>query len=118
MIRCPASGSRPVVSVSSTTWRIVASVTGLCSSAGAILPKVASKSTLAHAVRERLVETAIRERVGALVLGMPGVTAHPMPFDVVALGELGERLPQILVLHRLAIGRAPVACSPGARATR
>src|SRR5262249_27628325 len=113
MIRWPASGSRPVVSVSSTTWRIVASVTGVRSLAPAILPHAASKSTLAARTRERLVQAAIRERIRALVLGMARVTAHPMPLDVVALGELGQRLPEVLILHGLAIGRAPVASAPG-----
>ena len=42
---------------------------------GAILPQVASKSTLAARVRERLIEAEIRERIGALVLRMARVAA-------------------------------------------
>src|SRR5688572_32580429 len=35
-----------------------------------------------------------------------------MPFDVVGRGEPIEPLPEVLVLHRLAVGRAPVAPLP------
>src|SRR5262249_16991053 len=68
------------------------------SSGGAILPEHRPKSTLVACGRECLVEAAIRELVRALVLRMPRVAAHPVPLDVVTLGELGERLPEVLIL--------------------
>ncbi len=71
---------------------------------------------LAHGAKgyqlAQFVDAAVRERVGALVLRMAGVAAHPVPLDVVRGSERIELLPQVLVLDRLAVGRAPAAALP------
>ena len=58
------------------------------------------------------VDRRIGEAVDTLVAGHAGVTGHPVPLDLVPGGELGEPLPQILVLHRLAVRGAPAARLP------
>src|SRR5690606_23768413 len=61
---------------------------------------------------QRLLEPEVRERVRALVPGMPGMAAHPVPLDLVPIGELREPLPEVLILHGLLIRRAPAAPPP------
>src|SRR5262245_46762935 len=52
------------------------------------------------------------EGVGALVLGVAGVALDPVPGDAVAGGGGIETAPEILVLHRLVLGRAPAVELP------
>jgi hypothetical protein len=51
--------------------------------------------------RLHLVDAAIRERIGALVLDVPRVPAHPVPLDRMLARQLIEPAPQVFVLHRL-----------------
>src|SRR5687767_1909277 len=104
----PAAGSRPVVSVSRTIWRIY----GECAlegrrNAARILPDPPPKST-----REHRIEALVRELVGTLVFRMPRVPLDPMPRHLVALRGGGERLPEILILDRLLVRRLPAARPP------
>src|SRR5258706_13070837 len=84
MMRSPSLALRPVVSVSSTTWRVIVFWNSL-----------------------------VRQRVCAFVLRMPGVTAPPMPLSLMSGGELLELFPEVDVFHVLLVGRAPVAALPG-----
>ncbi len=61
---------------------------------------------------QHFVQPSIGELVGTLVLGVARVSLDPMPGHVVTLGGRGERLPQVLVLDRLLIRRAPAARTP------
>ena len=89
MMRCCCSTSRPVVSVSSTTWRI-----------GIYRP--ASRRSMA----------SIRQLIDVLVAVMARMPLDPMPFDVLRRGGRIQPLPQILILDRLARGGAPAARLP------
>src|SRR5262245_55790045 len=60
----------------------------------------------------QLRDPAPRQLVGALVLGMAGMAAHPEPLDLVLAAGGVEPLPQVGVLHRLLVGRAPAAPLP------
>ena len=62
-------------------------------------------------LQERLHALA-RQLVGPLVLGVAGVTAHPMPFHLVALLRRVEPLPQLDVLDRRARRRPPALALP------
>jgi len=53
-----------------------------------------------------------RDRVGPLVFRVTGVTAHPLPVDDVPGSRGVEPLPEIDILDRLLVGRAPVAPFP------
>src|SRR5438067_7730975 len=83
MMRSPSLALSPVVSVSRTTWRVIV-------------------------VRDPLV----CESVGALILRVPGVAAHPVPLYLMFGGELLELLPEIDILDRLLVRRAPAAALP------
>src|SRR6266850_4154152 len=89
MMRSPSLALRPVVSVSSTTWRVI--VIGI---------PVQSWYSL------------IGQRVGAFIFRMPGMAAHPVPLYLMFGGELVELLPQVDILHRLLVGGAPAAALP------
>src|SRR5581483_7668491 len=52
------------------------------------------------------------ERVGAFVLGMAGMAAHPVPGDPVRRSGAVEALPQIEILDRLLVRGAPAARLP------
>ena len=52
------------------------------------------------------------ERVDALILGMAAVALDPMPFDPVRLGRVEQRLPQLGILDRLPVRRAPAVLAP------
>src|SRR5690606_34849882 len=93
MMRWPSAGSRPVVSVSSTT----------CLK----LPSSTSPSYPKHRV-DRLVG----DLVHPLVAGITGMPAHPAPLHLVAIAGRIQCLPQVLVLHRLAVGGFPAARLP------
>src|SRR2546421_1526718 len=56
----------------------------------------------------------VREPVGSLVLGMPRVPLHPVPFDGMARRRLIQRQPQVDVLHRLFVRGLPPAPFPAA----
>src|SRR5688500_7563542 len=102
MMRWPAAASRPVVSVSSTTCRMAP-----------ILEELGAEDLAGRdSARGELVDAAVRERIDALVAGVARVALHPMPFEDVVLHERVERLPQILILHRLAVGGLPAARFP------
>src|SRR5918996_3344336 len=45
--------------------------------------------------------------IGVFVLGVPGVSLHPRPLDLVRLPRLVELLPQLEVLHRAALAAPP-----------
>src|SRR5438105_837897 len=83
MMRSPSLALSPVVSVSRTTWRGI--IVGY---------------------------PPIGESVGALVLRMPGMAAHPVPLYLMFGGELLELLPQIDILDRLLVRGAPAAALP------
>ncbi len=68
---------------------------------------VGSRGRQPRVYRKHAIDRGVRERVTALVAGNAGMTAHPVPFDAVAGGLDVEQLPQITVLHWLAIGRLP-----------
>src|SRR5579862_8706392 len=93
MTRWLSSGSSPVVSVSSTIWRML----------GRSLPQPLPRQS---------VDGSVCEAVDALVAGDPGVAAHPVPVDVMPGDEPVELLPQVPVLHRLARGGEPAARLP------
>lgn len=61
---------------------------------------------------QHLVDRLIRELIRALVARNAGVTFHPVPFDAVSFDLLFERLPEIDVLHGLAVRSAPIATFP------
>ena len=52
------------------------------------------------------------ERVGALVLRMAGVAAHPVPGDLVRRACRFQALPEVDVFHRLLGGRLPAPALP------
>src|SRR5258707_2020664 len=55
---------------------------------------------------------SVRQSVGPLVLRVPGVPPHPMPFDPVRGRELVQALPQVDVLDRLLVRGPPVTPLP------
>src|SRR5690349_20291602 len=83
MMRSPSLALRPVVSVSSTTWRVIV-----------------------------LGYSFVRERVSPFVFRMPGMTAHPMPLYLMFGRDLVELFPQIDIFYVLLVGGAPVAALP------
>src|SRR5262245_60995268 len=97
MMRSPSLAFNPVVSVSSTMQRILA------------LPFFSSRPPAS--APERL-DAEVGEPVGALVLRMACVPAHPVPRNAVRAREPVELLPQVDVLHRLLVRRAPAAALP------
>src|SRR5690348_8262169 len=90
MMRWPAEVSRPVVSVSSTIWRMSGSSDA-----------------------EQLVDGHVGETVYPLVAVVAGMALHPVPAHLMAGVGFVEGLPQILVLHRLLVGGLPAALLPG-----
>src|SRR3546814_7413014 len=50
--------------------------------------------------------------VGALVLRVSRMSLHPLPVNAMGAGGLKQGLPQLGILHRLAIGRAPAVALP------
>ena len=96
MMRWPSASSRPVVSVSRTIWRTVRRI-----------PVRAPAEPLPSSSMPRFASASARS-----FSGMAGVAAHPVPFDVVRGRERVEALPEVLVLHRLAVGGPPVAALP------
>src|SRR5690606_27601096 len=94
MMRWPSLGSRPVVSVSSTTCR-----------------KRASSHVPSYP--KQRVDGLVGELVGALVARIAGVSAHPAPGNAMSVTGRIQRLPQVLVLHRLPVRGAPAARLPG-----
>src|SRR6185437_5142859 len=94
MIRWPASGSRPVVSVSSTILRIPSP----------FLFGAASAAQRFH--------SPVRERIRPLVPIMPGMALHPHPPDLVRADHLVELPPEVGILHRLFRGGLPAARLP------
>ena len=58
------------------------------------------------------IDRLIRQPVHMLVARIAGVSAHPAPFHLVAVARGIQRLPQVLVLHRLAVGGFPAARLP------
>src|SRR5262249_59028082 len=57
-------------------------------------------------------ETRACEAVGAYVQVMTGVAAHPVPAHAMVRERRIETFPQVVVLDRLAIGRAPAVALP------
>ena len=51
------------------------------------------------------------EVVDAVVLGVAAMALDPMPFDLVRLGRVEQRLPQLGILDRLAVGRSSSRCA-------
>jgi hypothetical protein len=60
----------------------------------------------------QLVHAAIGQRVGTFVAGIPGMSPHPAPRDLMLAGKLGEPLPEVGILHRLPVGGAPAVAPP------
>ena len=60
----------------------------------------------------RTAAMAWRARVGALVEIMAGMAAHPVPAHLMLVDRGIETLPQIVVLHRLAVGGFPAVALP------
>src|SRR3546814_3126936 len=50
--------------------------------------------------------------VGALVLRVSRMSLHPLPVNAMGAGGLKQGLPQLAILHRLAIGRPPAVALP------
>src|SRR5690606_1821545 len=69
-------------------------------------------SAVRNSLANHLVICFVRELVRAFVPRIAGVAFYPMPVDSMTLDLAFERLPKIHVLHRLAVGRAPVAPLP------
>src|SRR6185295_8671523 len=101
MILWPRVGSRPVVSVSSMTWRMRAPYAVFLGSPSFCQErwKIARLARSSGSCYRRRAE--IRELVCALVAVVARVTFHPQPFDLVARGECIELAPELRVLHRL-----------------
>src|SRR6185437_626640 len=133
MIRWPSDGSRPLVSVSITICRSGFKYSSISHGAGyghhARPSAVAIKSAvfardLRHLRRRGtslcLFRTAWRHRidrlvgepVDPLVAGHTGVARHPVPLDGMTGRELIEPLPQILILHGLAVCGEPAPRLP------
>ena len=85
-------------------------------------PSAADRWTAAYQARSSLMSgpgglrsASCRSRrapiVGAFVLGMAGMALHPVPVDLVRRARGVEALPQVDVLHRLLVGRAPAVAS-------
>src|SRR6185369_12237683 len=72
------------------------------------------EDNLAHAesLKDHRIDRAIGERVDTFVARISGMSLDPVPLELMALYELIERLPQILVLHGLLVGSLPSACFP------
>src|SRR5688572_25009669 len=92
MMRWPCASSRPVVSVSRTTCRSLIGAGSLA--------------------REQFVDGFVGELVGALVARIAAVPLDPAQLEMVALARGVEPLPELLVLHRLPVGRLPAALAP------
>src|SRR5882672_5578067 len=90
MMRWPCPASRPVVSVSRTICRTRAILTAA----------------------EAEVDGLVRQAIDAFIAGVARVTLYPVPGDAVTDHERIELLPEVDVLHRLLVGRAPVAALP------
>ena len=52
------------------------------------------------------------ERIDAVVLWMSAMTLHPMPFDSVRRRSIEQLLPELRVLDRLLVRRAPPVLAP------
>ena len=63
--------------------------------------------------RQHGIDGEIGQRIDAFVTRISGVALDPLPGEVVLGRKLIQLLPQILVLHRLAIRGAPAPCLPG-----
>src|SRR5436190_16198744 len=83
MMQSPSLAFSPVVSESRTTWRVIV-------------------------VRYPLV----CQSVCALVLRVAGMAAHPVPLYNMLIRHLAEALPEVDVLDRLLVRRAPAAPPP------
>src|SRR5689334_124924 len=57
-------------------------------------------------------DAVARELVGALVHGMARMALHPMPMHFVLLQRFVKPLPEIDILDRLLVGRAPSVALP------
>src|SRR5262249_32998694 len=62
--------------------------------------------------RARFLYAAAGEGVGALVLGMAGMPAHPQPLHLMPLDRPLQALPQVDVLDRLLVGGLPALALP------
>src|SRR5574340_115449 len=60
------------------------------------------------------VRTPVREGVRTVVAGRSRVPPHPVPANAMARRLRFELAPQLRVLHRLAVARAPAVLLPGA----
>src|SRR6266567_6892387 len=73
---------------------------------------------LAPARRQRVaasshgIDAEVGQRIGAMITWRFGVSADPVPLDVVLAREAIERLPQVRVLDRLASRRFPAVLFP------
>src|SRR5690606_17383964 len=85
MIRCPSVTGMPVVSVSSTTLRML------------FLSTPVLLFGQDHAT--------VGQLIGSLIAWMPGMATHPLPGHLVSVDLLIELLPQICILDRL-LGRS------------
>src|SRR6185437_9148031 len=133
MIRCPSDGSRPVVSVSRTICRMDLKSSSISHGAGYGRPALPSAVAIKSAVFARdlrhlrrrgtslcLFRTAWRHRIDGLVgepvdplvAGHTGVAGHPVPLDGMTACQLIEPLPQILILHGLAVCGEPAPRLP------
>ena len=58
------------------------------------------------------VATLVGKEVRTLVLFMASMASHPMPLNAVTAKRLVEPLPQLCILDRLLLGRAPAIAPP------
>src|SRR5262245_36022671 len=65
--------------------------------------------------RRRLAGAGGGDAVAPLVLGVAGVAADPLPAHGVVAGDVGELLPELPILDRLARGRPPALALPAAQ---
>src|SRR3990167_6150842 len=86
MIRWPSATGIPVVSVSSTTLRML------------LFP--------------HFIHTAVGQLIGLLVTRMAGMTAHPLPGNVMPIDLLVQRLPKVGVFHWFLGGGLPATFLP------
>src|SRR5690606_15244169 len=92
MMRCPSVTGIPVVSVSSTTLRML------------FLSTPVLLFGQNHAT--------VGQLIGSLVARMAGMAAHPLPGHLMTVDLLIELLPQICILHGLLGGGLPATLFP------
>src|SRR6516165_6750059 len=73
---------------------------------------ISAATCLEPVIPVRLGDTLPRQRIGAFVFGVAGMTAHPDPGDIVPSSGGVEPVPEIDVLDWLLVGGEPPAALP------